>query len=112
MSNSFNKQSSANNANNNSIIKFPGLARQSNVDEKGKLLKMSSDSLSKADRKNNMNNSFEQFTASCEDAWDSKIEDKISLMNMDRNCVNSHNNRLKYGSKPSIHIKELVCYLS
>ena len=117
MSNSFKRQPSNNNNSNNninhlstSILKFPGLARQSNVDEKGKLLRSSSDSLSKQDkRSNNINNSFEKFTASCEDAWDHKIEDKISFQGSDKNSlINSPTSRLKFGNRPAIHVKELV----
>lgn len=130
MSNSCKKQQStsatANNLHLNSVIKFPGLARQSNVDEKGKLLRVSSDSLTKVDNsgssgvggssgrgsKGSMNSSFERFAASCDDAWDSRIEDRISLMNIDKNNFNSNANRfLKYGNRPAIHIKELVCCL-
>lgn len=96
------------------ILKFPGLARQSNVEEKGKLLRTSSDSLARASdhhrRAVNVHNnsSFEQFTASCDDAWDHKIEDKISFQGVDKSSHSNPTSRLKYGARPAIHIKELV----
>lgn len=95
------------------ILKFPGLARQSNVEEKGKLLRTSSDSLARASdhhrRAVNVHNnsSFEQFTASCDDAWDHKIEDKISFQGVDKSSHSNPTSRLKYGARPAIHIKEL-----
>lgn len=57
----------------------------------------------------NNNSSFEQFTASCDDAWDHKIEDKISLyQGADKSSNSNPTSRLKYGARPAIHIKELV----
>ena len=115
MSNSYNKPptSNVNHQQSSSILKFPGLARQSNVDEKGILLRSSSDSLARVDHRrigNNGNNSFEKFTASCEDAWDHKIEDKISFQGIDNKgvSINTQTSRLKFGTRPAIHIKELV----
>ncbi|KAJ6218192.1 hypothetical protein RDWZM_009349 [Blomia tropicalis] len=114
MSNSYNKPptSNVNHQQSSSILKFPGLARQSNVDEKGILLRSSSDSLARVDHRrigNNGNNSFEKFTASCEDAWDHKIEDKISFQGIDNKgvSINTPTSRLKFGTRPAIHIKEL-----
>lgn len=90
-------------------LKFPGLAKQANVDEQGKLLRTSSDSLLKHEAKRGVmpiHNSFERFTASCEDAWDHKIEDKISYLNVKNSSVPA--GKLKYGNPASIHIKESV----
>lgn len=90
-------------------LKFPGLAKQANVDEQGKLLRTSSDSLLKQEAKRGampINSSFERFTASCEDAWDHKIEDKISYPNVKNSSVPA--GKLKYGNPASIHIKESV----
>lgn len=112
------------------MLRFPGLAKQSNVaDDKNKLLRSTSESLMSRQHNhahshhnnnnvdNQLNNSFEQFTASCDDAWDHNIDDKISVNRTTSNGHSSsgdgtsqanHNQRLKYGNVPSIRIKERI----
>lgn len=111
-----------NNMNSSSILKFPGLARPSILttnDNKNRLIHTQSiDSSSlfltsslnnRNEKRNNTNCSFEQFNASCDDAWNDKIEDKISYPNIEKNSSNTSNNKLKFGNnKSSILIKELV----
>lgn len=116
---------SSNNMNSSSILKFPGLARPSILatnDNRNRLthtqsidsssLFLSSSLNNRNEKRNNVNCSFEQFNASCDDAWNDKIEDKISYPNIEKNSSNTSNNKLKFGNnKSSIVIKELVLLL-
>ena len=46
-----------------------------------------------------------------DDAWNDKIEDKISYPNLEKNSQNSSNNKHKFGNnKSSILIKEIVSF--
>ncbi|KAH7646118.1 tbc1 domain family member 22b-like protein [Dermatophagoides farinae] len=90
----------------NSILKIPGLARPSSAIERQHSFPV--DMKQEKKNHNNLTYSFEQFNASCDDAWNDKIEDKISYPNLEKNSQNSSNNKHKFGNnKSSILIKEI-----
>lgn len=120
-----NKTTTTNNHNNHQNMmmtnrKFPGLARpSSSAIERHRFpndMKQEKKNQQQQQHNHHNNYSFEQFNASCDDAWNAKIEDKISYPNLSSKnsnssqCYSTHNkHNNKFGNnKSSILIKEIV----
>ncbi|XP_075679773.1 TBC1 domain family member 22 [Dermatophagoides pteronyssinus] len=119
-----NKTTTTNNHNNHPNMmmtnrKFPGLARPSSsaIERHRFPNDMKQEKKNQQQQQHNHHNnnySFEQFNASCDDAWNAKIEDKISYPNLSSKnsnssqCYSTHNKHNKFGNnKSSILIKEI-----
>ncbi|KAF7487763.1 TBC1 domain family member 22B [Sarcoptes scabiei] len=93
----------ANSNSNSTILKFPGLARPSSIDSERR-------NRSSHPKPTGSSSSLSTL-ASCDDAWNDKIEDKISYPNIEKTQHIISNNLLKFGNnKSSILIKEIQSF--